>query len=102
MDDCNDETNTAEDNYDGGDCCLSNDNTDHCTEWAFVIFKNTCATGNHQSLVGDGYCNDETNNIPDCNYYDGGDCCGSCINTDFPDICSCIGYITGNGVPQNS
>ena len=64
--------------------------------------QETCLAGNHQSLVGDGYCNDETNNIPDCNYYDGGDCCGSCINTDFPDICSCIGYITGNGVPQNS
>ena len=64
--------------------------------------QETCATGNHQSLVGDGYCNDETK-FPDCNYYDGGDyCCGSCINTDFPDICSCIGNITGNGVPQNS
>ena len=30
-------------------------------------------------VVGDGYCNDETNN-PECNY-DSGDCCGVCVNT---------------------
>ena len=29
---CNDETNIPECNYDGGDCCLSNVNTDHCSE----------------------------------------------------------------------
>ena len=41
------------------------------------------------SLVGDGFCNDETNN-PEC-YFDGGDCCGSCIVTDYCTNCTCIG-----------
>ena len=29
---CNDETNIANCNYDGGDCCLSNPNTEQCSE----------------------------------------------------------------------
>ena len=29
---CNDETNNPACNYDGGDCCLSIANTDHCSE----------------------------------------------------------------------
>ena len=29
---CNDKTNNPTCNYDGGDCCLSSPNTDHCTE----------------------------------------------------------------------
>ena len=40
------------------------------------------------ALVGDGFCNDETNNI-DCNY-DGGDCCGSCVVDKFCSQCECI------------
>ena len=94
---CNDETNNAECLYDGGDCCFSNVNKDHCTE-CICHFKESCATGFLPSSVGDGYCNDETNN-PDCNY-DGGDCCGSCINTDFCDNCTCFGNTTGNGIPN--
>ena len=39
-------------------------------------------------LIGNGYCNDETNN-KECNY-DGGDCCGSCINNDYCKSCNCI------------
>ena len=53
---------------------------------------------NQPSLIGDGYCNDEVN-ILDCDY-DGGDCCGSCINTDLCTNCFCLGNITGNGVPN--
>merc|ERR1712051_772889 len=52
---CNDETNNPDCNYDGGDCCIMDANTD--------------------AFVGDGFCNDETN-IAEC-YYDGGDCCGN-------------------------
>ena len=29
---CNDETNNAECSYDQGDCCLTNANTDYCSE----------------------------------------------------------------------
>ena len=57
----------------------------------------TCEAGYHP-LVGDGYCNDETNNA-DCDF-DGGDCCGTCINKDHCSNCECLGGITGNGVPN--
>ena len=40
-------------------------------------------------MIGDGFCNDETNNA-DCSY-DGGDCCGSCVMTDHCSQCECIG-----------
>ena len=38
--------------------------------------------------LGDGYCEDKFNNKR-CNY-DGGDCCGSCVNTRYcTDNCEC-------------
>ena len=46
------------------------------------------------SLVGNGYCNDEAN-IEECGF-DGGDCCGSCINSDYCVDCACLGNVTGN------
>ena len=39
-------------------------------------------------MVGDGICNDESNN-PECNY-DGGDCCVN-VNTDSCSECNCLG-----------
>ena len=94
---CNDETNTYECRYDGGDCCESNTSMIHCSECT-CYHQETCAAGIYPSLIGDGFCNDETNNA-DCNY-DGGDCCGSCINTDYCLHCICLGKIVGNGVPH--
>ena len=38
--------------------------------------------------IGDGYCDDGNNNA-DCEY-DGGDCCGLDINTDYCDECNCF------------
>ena len=38
-------------------------------------------------LIGNGLCNDEANN-EGCNY-DGGDCCGNCINTEHCTECLC-------------
>ena len=49
-------------------------------------------------MIGDGYCNDESNN-PECGY-DGGDCCGSCINTVYCTYCTCIGNTFSNRVPN--
>ena len=49
-------------------------------------------------MIGDGYCNDESNN-PEC-VYDGGDCCGSCINTEYCTYCTCIGNTFSNRVPN--
>ena len=72
---CNDETNIADCNYDGGDCCAMNANTIVC-----------CAAGYHP-LVGNGFCNDNTN-IAECEY-DGGDCCG-CVITEHCEDCACL------------
>jgi hypothetical protein len=43
-----------------------------------------CAYG---QLVGNGHCNDEANSA-DC-LYDGGECCGGCVNTDHCSDCLC-------------
>ena len=47
-------------------------------------------------MIGNRYCNDERNN-PEC-LFDGGDCCGPCINTDYCINCSCIGNVPDNGI----
>ena len=99
---CNDETNNADCNYDGGDCCVVNANTTHCSDCA-CHFLDTCAAGYHP-LVGNGFCNNDTN-IAECNY-DGGDCCGYNIISEHCTECACHGkmifiYITVAIVPFN-
>ena len=42
----------------------------------------------HLDWVGDGSCDDTTNTI-ECNY-DGGDCCGSNVNTAYCQQCLCL------------
>ena len=39
--------------------------------------------------VGDGYCDDATNNVQ-CGF-DNGDCCGLNINTQYCQVCQCLG-----------
>ena len=68
---CNDETNNADCNFDGGDCCILNANTISCSECSCHLIE-TCAAGYHP-LVGNGFCDDDTN-MAECDY-DGGDCC---------------------------
>ena len=87
---CNDETNNADCNYDGGDCCWRCIAKDFCTNCTCI--GNIMRDEIKNPLVGNGYCNDE-NNIADCNY-DGGDCCGKCIVKDFCTKCTCIGNST--------
>ena len=36
--------------------------------------------------IGDGYCDDENNNAG-CNF-DGGDCCGVNVNTQYCNLCT--------------
>lgn len=48
----------------------------------------------HQGLVGDGFCDDATNNL-NCNY-DGGDCCGSERDISYCNTCLCIDEEQGN------
>ena len=96
---CDDETNVAG-CYDGGDCCGYNINSEHCTECK-CFHQETCLAGVTHVFVGDGVCNDETNN-PECNY-DGGDCCLMNVNTDSCFDCNCLasGVITSPGFPGN-
>ena len=41
-----------------------------------------------EAFIGDGFCDDENNN-EECNW-DGGDCCGDNINTDYCSVCACL------------
>ena len=95
---CNDETNNADCNFDGGDCCDYNIDKHNCSE-CVCYHSETCEAGLHHKWVGDGYCNDETN-ILQC-YFDGGDCCGNCINEDQCSECNCIGGVSDNGLISN-
>ena len=83
---CNDETNNVNCYFDGGDCCGSCIAKMYCSECACYEPEIT-TLGTMNPLLGDGYCNDETNN-QDCNF-DGGDCCGPCINTEVCSECEC-------------
>ena len=49
-------------------------------------------------LIGDGYCQDEIN-IAEC-HFDGGDCCGPCINKEKCSECSCLNNITTKTPPN--
>ena len=90
---CNDETNNPDCNYDGGDCCVVNANTNSCSDCVCHLIE-TCAAGYHP-LVGNGFCNDDTN-IAECDY-DGGDCCG-CVITEHCEDCACLGNITSGEI----
>ena len=54
---------------DHGDCCLSNETN----PLAFVFCNECICYACPYSFVGDGFCDDATNNAM-CDY-DGGDCC---------------------------
>ena len=84
---CNDETNNEDCDYDGGDCCLSDKNTELCSE-CICYPQASCTAGIIPSIVGDGFCHDETNNV-ECNY-DGGDCCKKSVKKEFCSKCECI------------
>ena len=49
--------------------------------------KSTGCESANPHWIGDGYCDDETNNA-DCNF-DGGDCCGPNVNTQWCAQCIC-------------
>ena len=81
---CDDATNNGGCHFDGGDCCGSNVDTQHCTECICYADLDCVAP---LTLIGNGFCNDEANTAG-CSY-DGGDCCVECINTELCTECIC-------------
>ena len=51
--------------------------------------------GCNAGWTGDMYCDDINNNM-ECGY-DGGDCCGTNVNTDYCQICGCLDPNGSNG-----
>ena len=82
---CNDETNNADCDYDGGDCCGSCVFKIHCSKCECLDAD--AINGASNTLIGDGTCNDETNKEV-CNY-DGGDCCKPNLDTEHCTECIC-------------
>ena len=52
-----------------------------------MFFKSTGCGSANTHWIGDGFCDDETNNVG-CNF-DGGDCCGIIVNTQYCMQCIC-------------
>ena len=112
---CQDYNNNLDCTYDGGDCCGSNVNTDYCDECLCLEggggggsggtttpSGTTPSGGCNHGWIGDGYC-DDINNKLDCTY-DGGDCCGSNVNTQYCTECLCLegGGGSGEGTTTSS
>ena len=56
----------------------------HPTITICPFLQRPCA---NPSWIGDGYCDDETNN--EICVWDGGDCCGDNVNTNYCNDCNC-------------
>ena len=99
---CDDVNNNEACFFDGGDCCGSNVYTNYCTECLCLegggggggsggttTPSGTTISGDcNQGWIADGYCDDINNNLA-CTY-DGGDCCGSNVNTQYCTECQCL------------
>lgn len=72
---CQDACNTQEFNFDDFDCCFENINSEFCSDCiCHLDYKRHKEIGHcYLGMIGDSYCNDECNNIP--NRFDNGDCC---------------------------
>ena len=84
---CNDYNNIPECNYDGGDCCGICVNKEYCSTCA-CLDTGGLGNGMANSFIGNGYCDDGFNHA-EC-MFDGLDCCGPNVNTDYCTLCECI------------
>jgi hypothetical protein len=67
--------------------CLANYQVEECE-----------VDANDTALIGNGFCNDITN-VRSCDF-DGGDCCGENISTEFCDLCTChLDELTTDWIP---
>ena len=101
---CNIESNNTECNFDGGDCTATTTNptagttipTTGTTIPTTGTVTNPATTGGcNTGWIGDAYCDDINNNM-DCNY-DGGDCCGCDVNSQYCSVCECLDPNGSNG-----
>jgi len=104
---CDDDNNNEECGWDGGDCCGDNVNTQYCSACecldpngggdattAAPTEPPADACGSPQ-WFGDNYCDDDNNN-EECGW-DGGDCCGDNVNTQYCSACECLDPNLGDG-----
>ena len=93
---CDDDNNNAGCDFDGGDCCGDDVNTRYCKECECKEKLTTTTTTTEaapgrcgeEAWKGDGLC-DDFNNNPGCDF-DGGDCCGDDVVTDYCAKCECF------------
>ena len=62
-------------------------NLQYITKILFSFFLSSCIDCQFPTLISDGVCNDFNNNRH-CSF-DGGDCCGPCVNKDSCTECEC-------------
>ena len=61
--------------------------SNHETYSIFFFSNQIGCVSSNPGWIGDGYCDDETNNAG-C-HFDGGDCCGVNVNTQYCNLCIC-------------
>ena len=94
---CDDECNTEDNSWDGGDCCGPDVNDWWCWDCECLDpnSEDFGAEGGQDEedpcigwYVGDGYCDDECN--VENHDFDGGDCCGDDVETWYCTECACL------------
>merc|ERR1711879_527103 len=87
---CDDENNNAGCNWDGGDCCGDDVKENFCSTCECLDPNDPSNQGvcGSPSWQGDNYCDDENNNAG-CEW-DGGDCCGDDVKTQYCSACECL------------
>merc|ERR1712108_132393 len=85
---CDDDNNNEECGWDGGDCCGDVVNTQYCSACECLDPNGTPAACGSPQWFADDICDDDNNNEA-CGW-DGGDCCGDNVNTQYCSACQCL------------